>query len=188
MNLHEFLASLRDISLFRRGPEDMPYSPRLLVALLVACGALQVAFNLHDGVKPALITGAVVGGLAMVWLVFLLLRGASKSERFVQTASALAAVYLLFGLAKNLLTLLLPVKAWQQQMMADPAHLPEVTGHQAPVMLAIAVLVIWQFCAWVGVLRRALEIPVAGGVLVFLLLTFVNLIVAALIAGVIGVA
>lgn len=187
MILHEFLASVRDICLFRRGPENMPYSPRLLVALLVACGALQVAFNLHDGIKPALIAGAFVGGLAMIWLVFLLLRGASKSERFVQTTSALAAVYLLFGLAKNLLTLLLPVKAWQQQMMADPTHLPEVTGHQAPVMFAIAALVIWQFCAWVGVLRRALEIPVAGGVLVFLLLVFVNLIVAALVAGVIGV-
>jgi hypothetical protein len=80
------------------------------------------------------------------------------------------------------------VKAWQQQMMAVPAHLPEVTGHQAPVMFAIAVLVIWQFCVWVGVLRRALEIPVAGGVLVFLLLVFVNLIVAALIAGLIGMA
>ncbi len=188
MTLLAFLASLRDISLFRRGPEDMPYSPRLLVALLVACGALQVAFNLHDGVKPALIAGAFVGGLAMVWLVFLLLRGTNKPERFVQTTTALAAIYLLFGLAKNLLTLLLPVKAWQQQMVADPARLPEVTGHQTPVMLAIAALVIWQFCAWVGVLRRALEIPLAGGVLVFLLLVFVNLIVAALLASVIGVA
>lgn len=186
--LHAFFASLRDISLFRRGPEDMPYSPRLLVALLVACGAMQVAFNLHDGVKPGVIAGAIMGGLAMVWLVFLLLRGAGKPERFVQATSALAAVYLLFGLAKNLLTLLLPVRAWQQQMMAQPAHLPEVTGHQTPVMLAIAALVIWQFCVWVGVLRRALEIPAAGGVLVFLLLLFVNVIVAAVVAGMIGVA
>lgn len=188
MILREALASLRDICLFRRGPEDVPYSRPLLISLLVACGALQVAFNLHDGVRLPLIAGAVVGGLAMVWLLFLLLRGSGKPERFVQTTSALAAVYLLFGLAKNLLTLLLPVKAWQQQMMADPAHLPEVTGQQAPIMLAIAALVIWQFCAWVGVLRRALEIPVAGGVLVFLLLLFVNVIVAALTAGVIGVA
>ncbi|HEY9111915.1 MAG TPA: hypothetical protein VIM92_09100 [Rhodanobacteraceae bacterium] len=188
MILREFLASLRDVCLFRRGPEDMPYSQPLLIALLVACGVLQVAFNLHDGVQPALIAGAILGGLAMVWLVFLLLRGTGKPERFVQTATTLAAVYLLFGLAKNLLTLLLPVKAWQKQMMAEPAHLPVVTGHQAPVMFAIAALVVWQFCVWVGILRRALEIPVAGGVLVFLLLLFVNLIVAALTAGVIGVA
>ena len=188
MILREFLASLRDVCLFRGGPEDMPYSQPLLIALLVACGVLQVAFNLHDGVQPALIAGATLGGLAMVWLVFLLLRGTGKPERFVQTATTLAAVYLLFGLAKNLLTLLLPVKAWQKQMMAEPAHLPVVTGHQAPVMFAIAALVVWQFCVWVGILRRALEIPVAGGVLVFLLLLFVNLIVAALTAGVIGVA
>lgn len=186
--LRELLASLRDICLFRRGPEDVPYSQPLLTSLLVACGALQAAFNLRDGVKPPLIAGAIVGGLAMVWLVFLLLRGAGKPERFVQTTSALAAVYLLFGMAINLLTLLLPLKAWQQQMVADPAHLPEVTGHQAPIMLAIAVLVIWQFCLWVGVLRRALGIPVAGGVLVFLLLLFVNFIVAALAAAAIGFA
>ena len=188
MILGAILASLRDVCLFRRGPEDMPYSQPLLVALLVACGALQVAFNVHDGVQRALIAGAVVGGVAMVWLVFLLLRGTGKVERFVQTATALAAVYLLFGLAKNVLTLLLPVKAWQQQMMAEPGHLPVVTGHQVPVMFVIAALVIWQFCAWVGILRRSLEIPVAGGVLVFLLLLFVNVIVAALTAGAIGVA
>ena len=188
MILREFFASLRDTCLFRRGPEDMPYAPWLLTALLVACAGMQVAFGLHDGIQRALIAGAIVGGLAMVWLVFLLLRGAGKPERFVQTTTALAAAYLLFGLAKSLLALLLPVKAWQEQMMAEPGHLPVVTGNQAPVMFAVAALVIWQFCVWVGILRRALEIPVAGGVLVFLLLLFVNVIVAALTAGVIGVA
>lgn len=183
-----FLASVRDLCLFRGGPEDMPYSPRLLIALLVVCGALQAAFNLHDGVEPALVAGSILGGLAMIWTVFLLLRGRDKSGRFVQSTTALATVYLLFDVVTNLLTLLLPMKELREQWPFQPGHAPSLTGGQALVLLLIVALGIWQLCIWISTLRRALEIPVAGGVLVFLLLVFVNLIVAAVVAAAIGVA
>ncbi|MGH8114141.1 MAG: YIP1 family protein [Rhodanobacteraceae bacterium] len=186
--MHAYLASFRDLCLFRRGPEDIPYSPSLLIALLVACGVLQVGFNRRDGASPALVIGSLIGGLAIVGIVFLLLRGRDKSERFVQTTTVLAAVYLLFDIVTNLLTLLLPMKELREHLLSQPTHLPSLTGSQTLVMLAIAALGIWQLCVWVGTLRRALEIPRAGSVLVFLMLVFVNLIVTAVVASLIGVA
>lgn len=188
MTLPEFLTSLRDTCLFRRGPEDMPYSPLLLVALLVACAAMQVGFNLDDGAGPAVVAGSIIGGLAAIGMVWLLLRGRGKPERFVQTTTSLAAVYLLFGLAGNLLALLLPLKALREQLVSHPAHMPALTGTQTLVVLVVAALEIWQLCIWIGTLRRALDFTVAGGVLVFLLLVFVNLLVTAVIASVAGAA
>lgn len=188
MNLPGFLASVRDLCLFRGGPEDMPYSPRLLVALLVACGVLQVVFSIHDGIKPALAAAALVGSLAIVATVFLLLRGRGKSERFVQTLMALAVVYLLYDIVANLLALLLPMEELRKQLLSQPPRLPSLTGVQTLVMAVIAALGIWQLCIWIGTLRRSLEISVAGGVLVFLLLVFVNFIATAVAVGAIGVA
>ena len=166
----------------------MPYEPPLLVALLAASAVLLVVFGLHDGVKPALVAGSVVGGLADVWLLSVMLRGRGKRERFVQTATALAAVYLLFGLAKNLLTLLLPVQQWREQFLAHPGQLPELTGNQTLLALLVTVLGIWQLCVWISTLRRALEIPLAGGVLVFVGLVFASMVVAVVVAGLAGAA
>jgi hypothetical protein len=176
-----FLSSLRDICLFRSGPEDMPHAPQLLVALLAACGAVEAAFDLHGGARPGMIAAALLGGLAMVGTLFVLLRGRGKPERFVQTATALAAVKLLFDLAVYPLALLLPLK----EMLArfDAAAL---TGSQTLVMVAIAALGVWELCVWIGVLRRSLDIPLAGAVLVFLLLFFVNSIVLGIGAGLAG--
>lgn len=188
MSLTGFLASFRDLCLFRRGPEDIPYAPRVLVALVVLCVAMQVGFNLHAGVKPGVATGIVIGSLAALGMVWVMLRGREKPERFVQTATALTAVYLVFELAQDLLTLRLPVEQWREQLTATPRQLPELTGSQELMAFAVVALGIWQLCIWISCLRRSLEISIAGGVLVFLLLVFVYMIVAVLAAGVLGAA
>ena len=162
----------------------MPYAPPLLVALLVACGVLQVGFDLYNGAKPGVVGAALLGGLAVLGVVFLLLRGRGKPERFVQTTTALAAVYVLFDAAVFPLTLLIPLK----KILAHPIQPLALSGGQTLAMLAIGVLGVWQLCAWVGILRRALEIPVAGGLLVLILLACVNVIVIALTANLVGAA
>lgn len=181
MILHEFFASLRDICLFRRGPEDMPYAPRLLIALLIACAVVQLAFDLHNGATTGMAGAALVGGLAVIGMLFLLLRGRGKSERFVQTATAFTAVKLLFDIAVYPLALLLPLKQILARFDAT-----DLSGSQTLVMLTVAVLGVWELCVCIGLLRRSLEIPVAGGVLVFLLLFFVNSIVLGIGAGLTG--
>jgi hypothetical protein len=182
VTLHEFLASLRDICLFRRGPEDMPYLPPLLAVLLVACGVLQAGFDLHNGAQPGVVAAALLGGLVVMAVVFLLLRGRGKPERFVQTMTALTAVYVLFDAVVFPLTLLIPLK----KIFAHPTQPLALSGGQTLAMLAIGALGIWQLCTWIGILRRALEIPLAGGVLVLILLACINLIVVALIANLVG--
>lgn len=188
MTLGALLASLRDICLFRRGPDDLPYTPRLLVALLVGCGVIQALMGVHEGAQGGVLAGAAVGGLAAIAMVWLLLRNHGKAERFVQTATALAATYLVFGVARWLLGQPLPLKAWREELLAQPPHLPEVVGVQAVLVFATAVIEIWQVLVWIGIVRRSLEVSLAGSVLVFLLLLMVNLVVAALVASAAGVA
>lgn len=165
----------------------MPYSPWLLVALLVGCGALQASFNLHQGADPALIAAALLAALAVIGVVFLLLRAGRKSERFVQTATGLAAVYLLFGIVTDGLALLLPLKALGEEILAHPEQPPALSGAQILVLLVIFVLGVWQLCVWIRVLRRALDATLAAAVLVFLLLLVVDWIILRLAVAVIGV-
>lgn len=166
----------------------MPYSQALLIGVLVACGLLHVGFNLHDGAKPSLVVGALAGAAAALGLVFLMLRGRGTRERFVQTATALAVVDLLFGIVKGGLSLLLPLQAWRAQLIADPSQLPTLVGHQSTIAFLVVLFGIWQLCIWIGVLRRALEVSIAGGALVLLGLFFANVVVTVLVASIAGVA
>jgi hypothetical protein len=182
------LASLIDLCRFRRGPEDVPYSPRVLVALLIAGGVLEAAFNLHNGAKPALVAAALVGSLAVVGVVFLLLRSRAKAARFVQTMTALAAVYLAFGLVIDALALTLPLRALREEILQHPGRPPVLSGANVLVLLAVFALGVWQLCVWVRVLRRSLEVSLAGAVLGFLLLLLVDWVVTGLVAAAVGVA
>lgn len=183
-----YFASLVDLCRFRNGPEDVPYAPRLLVALLVGCGALQVLFAWYHRAKSGTIAAALLGGLAVVGTVFLLLRGRGKSERFVQTTTALASVYLLFGIVADALALLLPLEALYQEFIAHRGHPPALSPGQTLVAFAVFGLGVWQWCVWIRILRRALDVSLAGGVLLFVLLVLVDLIVAGVIAALIGAA
>jgi hypothetical protein len=186
--LSAFLASLFDLCRFRRGPEDMPYSPRLLVALLAACGVLQVLFNLRQGASPQMLVAGILAGAAALGVIHPLLRGRGKAERFVQTAIALASVYLLFGIVADALAMGLPLKALTEQILAHPEQPPALTAGQTLLLLAIFLLGIWQLCVWVRILRRSLDVSLAGAVLVFLMLLFVDWIVVQLVMAIIGVA
>lgn len=187
MTLRSFFAVLLGICRFRRGPEDMPYSLPLLIALLIACGALQVYFNIYNGAAPGVAVAVLVGGVALIGALYLLLRGRGKALRFVQTMTALAAVYLLFGVVIDALISGLSLAALSKQVIEHPDHPPALTTLQTLVIPGVVALVIWQFCVFVGIVRRALEIPIAGAVLVLLLLFLVDWFVASLVASAMGV-
>jgi hypothetical protein len=185
--LPAFLANLIGICRFRRGPEDMPYSLPLLLGLLVACGALQVGFNLYNGASPGVAVAVLVGGLGLLGALYLLLRGRDKAARFVQTTTALAAVYLVFGIVIDVMVSALSLEALSKQVLAHPDHPPALTPAQTLMVPVVVALVVWQFCVFVGILRRALEFPVAGAVLALLLLFVVDWFVASLVASLLGV-
>jgi hypothetical protein len=185
LNLLAFLASVRDVCLFRSGPEDMPYSPRLLVALLVASALFASLFDVRfRDVKVAVVLASVLGTLATLYVLYGLLRLRGKAERFVQTALALVATSFLFELIVMPLLLLVPLPAAGAQTLQPE----DVTGGQMLAAFAVFAFAIWQVCITVSILRRALDIPVAGGVLALLLLACTNFIVAALGSYLIGLA
>jgi hypothetical protein len=180
-----FLSSIRDLCLFRCGPEDLPYSPALLIALLAASVVIEGLFDAYRGVQPLLIPVALAGTLATLGTLLLVLRGRRKPERFMQTALALVATSLLFELIVLPLSLLVMPFA---QAAAHATSPPNPTQAQALALLAMFMFAIWQICISVNILRRALEVPIVGGVLVLLLLVCVNWIVVSLGAHLIGVA
>jgi hypothetical protein len=186
VTLPAFFSVLLGICRFRRGPEDIPYSPPLLIALLIACGALQAGFNVYNGAAPGVAVAVLIGGLALIGALYLLLRGRGKSLRFVQTMTALAAVYLLFGVVIDALISGLSLAALSKQVLEHPDHPPTLTTLQTLLVPGVVALVIWQFCVFVGIVRRALETSVAGAVLVLLLLFLVDWFVASLVASAMG--
>ncbi|HJP97590.1 MAG TPA: YIP1 family protein [Rhodanobacteraceae bacterium] len=185
MNLLAFLASTRDLCLFRRGPEDMPYSPQLLVGLLVASALFASLFDvqLRDA-RVAVVLASVLGTLATLYVLYGLLRLRGKAERFVQTALALVATSFLFELIAMPLLLLVPLPAAGTQTLKPG----DVSGAQMLAAFAVFAFAIWQVCISVSILRRGMDVPVAGGVLVLLLLACTNFIVAAVCSYLFGMA
>ncbi len=177
-----FLASFRDLCLFRRGPEDMPYAPRLLAALLVASIVVQTAFDIHFGAGPAIVVAVAAGWLAMLALLHLLLRGRGMPERFVQAATALVAVKLVLDVIVYPLALSLPLR----QILAHPTSPASLTGFQGFALVAVGALGVWQLCVWTSIYRRSLGLSLPAAILVLLLTLFVNWLVAGVFGAIIG--
>jgi hypothetical protein len=174
------LGRVRDLCLFRAGPQDLPYSPRAVIALLIVGAVLAAIFDLSNGTPVATVIGANAGTLIALAALRTMLRWRGKPERFVQTALALIATGLLFEL------ILLPL-AWLTGLPAMLAAQPKVLGSSdLLVLLSVSVLVVWQAGISAQILRKALEIPFAGGVLVLLLIGFADLFGGALVAAMLG--
>jgi len=171
------LARLRDLIFFRAGPQDMPYAPRALIVLLVIGAALEIAVDLRQGSSAATMTGANIGTLVALAALFALLRWRGKPERFVQTALSLVATGLSFEL------ILLPLIFLIGLPLAPNAQL---NPRQSLALFAMFLLALWQVAISVNILRQALEIPLAGGVLALLAIGFSDLMAAVLVAAALG--
>lgn len=93
------LTCLRDICLFRAGPQDLPFSPTLALRLSAVLLGLGVVGSWVQGVPAAELPLRLA--LVLVFLVgppWLLLRLRGREPRFVQTLSALAGVGVLYNI------------------------------------------------------------------------------------------
>ncbi len=141
-----------DLCRLRGGPQDFPYSPKLLVALFVAGTALDTlggSFNVDAGAALAsslLSTGVV---LALCWIA-LAIRG--LRNRFMQTAGALLAC----SIALSLLSL--PI-TWLYEpsdaigAIVSPGHVMT----QWFVSWAIFGLFVWQIVVNAHITRSAMD-------------------------------
>lgn len=148
----EFVRLVADLCRLRRGPQDLPYSTSLLALLIVAVTVLDVLIgsllgDAGDAFAHSLLSTVVVLGLA--WLE-LALRG--RRERYVQTASALAAGGLAISLAQ------LPI-AWLLEPApgADAANAAALDPLQMALRWLVLATLVWQVLVNANILRHAIE-------------------------------
>lgn len=144
---------VRDICQLRRGPEEIPYSPRLLVVLIGASLAIDVlserVLGGHDALARSLVSTTLV--LALCW-VALAVRG--LVNRYVQTASALVACGIVFSL------LVLPLAMLAGPMPSDAS----LTPLQTLIVWATFAVFVWSVLVDAHIIRRALDAPFGLGV------------------------
>ncbi|WP_133490248.1 hypothetical protein [Alcanivorax sp. 24] len=152
------------LSLFRKGPEDMPYAPPLLVILLVAWLIMQ---GLSANLQTSLPAGQLI---AVQWISLSLVTAVTTAAlafkslltRWVQTMMALLGLDLLLSLVA------LPLLVVN---MAAAQPIPIIDG-------LYFMLVSWQLAVQSFIYHRSLDVsPLLGLALAFslLILTYMTL-------------
>ncbi|HTU66931.1 MAG TPA: hypothetical protein VMF52_13355 [Steroidobacteraceae bacterium] len=178
MNLRAFLAVVFDIVRLKGGPENLPASTSLLTIVVAVFAALTSLVLAHVATPeqaqrwPVEIVVGIAGTMLFFrWVLHL----AKKSERFVQTMTALFAVRTVFT------PVVLP--------MAAAVHGQLEASQSAPAALALiaAALGIWLLVVEVRIIRSAFEWPTAGALGLVMAQNFVVLVVFALALAALGV-
>lgn len=153
---------------FRKGPEDIPAAPSLLLVALAGSVLLRVAMTAipapesrgNPVVLMALDIGITLLGLHLV------VRAAGKPERLVQTATAAFGCQLVLAPALFVGRWLLVGFAERPDVMALPAMM---------VMLAIAV---WVLAVMARIVRSATEWPLMACIFVVLAIDAATMLLA----------
>lgn len=143
---------VRDLCQFRRGPEDMPYSPSLLAVLIAASIVVDIASGVAIGVETDRVAHVLVSTTLFLGLAWIALAMRGLVSRYVQTASALVACGIAFSL------LVLPLAWLAGPPPAPPAHPPPL---QTMLWTAMLALVVWNLAVNAHIVRRAIEVPYA---------------------------
>ncbi|MET0227076.1 MAG: hypothetical protein ABW187_11580 [Dokdonella sp.] len=149
-SLSAFIKTVVELCRFRRAPQDIPYSPRLLGVLLVASTLFDLAVGAATGdaegaFAHSLLSSALV--LALCWTALAIRR---LNHRYVQTATALVACGLLISLVQLPIALLLQPSAPKTEA-ASSLLLPFLLS-----WIALGVLV-WQIMIYAHIMRHAME-------------------------------
>ncbi len=130
-----FLKAFLDIVLWRRGPQDLPASRILLWLTAAAYVAVSIVqLSLLEEPAAAWLVFVVLDPVLLVAGVYLLLRLFGKTDRFLQTATAVLGTGVVLGLC-----MFLPVQ-WLLKVADVPAE-STAAGLAALVMVAIFALV-----------------------------------------------
>ena len=151
------LRLLWDLCRFRRGPQDLPFSPSLARALVIAdAGAgllyLQVVKAGDGGI--ARLAMSLIIALLLPWV---LLRSRGLGDRYVQTLTALIGTGVLFTLAY------LPV-AWLAADLPPPEPDAIPSRKQLVVAWLTLGLVAWKLAINGHIWRHAMNWPLAAGI------------------------
>jgi hypothetical protein len=173
--MYQLLYLLRDVIALRRGPQDAPYSPPLLVALCLGSLALQLAIARVLKVEGETLGAGIVALVFNLGLLYLLLNLRKLTSRFVQAALTLLGVAMLFQL------LSLPI------VLLAGGHPPSAPDHLTPVQALLGVvslpILIWKLVVDAHVLRNSLDLPFASGLVIAICWIIAELILGAALGG-----
>lgn len=87
--MYEWVLLFFDICRLQKGPQDLPYSPALLMGSIVAYAAMSFLMLYIDSGWFNAVVQVTVGALLLLAFAKIMLILSKKSERFVQTSIAL---------------------------------------------------------------------------------------------------
>lgn len=155
------LRDVLDVCLLRRGPQDLPFSPRAVTGFAAALLGVQLVFAAyHDAGAAALAARALVTVLILFGATLALLRFRAMENRASQTLLALAGTSLVFSLV--MMPLALALRPYLGNDNPPPAMMV--------VALAAVFAFFWKLRVEAAIWRQALEIPLASAYLLTLAL------------------
>jgi hypothetical protein len=170
----QLLTLLWDICRLRRGPQDLPYSPQLLLIVGVVSLGLQQVIARVLGMEQETLGAGVLSLALNLGALYLLLNLREKRNRFVQTALAMVSCALFFTL------LSLPIVL----LMGERPPMPEqVTPLQALLGLVSLPLLIWKIMVDAHILRHGLDVPFVAGIVIAVLWLIAELALGAATGG-----
>ena len=172
--LNSLLQLLRDICLLRRGPQDAPFSPQLLIAVCAASLLLQLAIAGVLGIEGDALGAGLIGLAFNLGVLYALLTLRGVRSRFVQTAIALTACAILFAILSVPIVLLAGGK---------PPTPETMTPLQAVLGLLALPVVVWKLVVDAHILRHSLNLPFFAGLLIALFWVIVELRLGAALGG-----
>ncbi len=144
-----------DICRLRKGPQDIPASKNLLSLSLFFYGLLSILLvMLSDSIERAILSGLLEVVLIMAFTMALL-QIRSKTERWVQTVTALSGTGIILSLFA------LPIYILLSMNGASEANNP-VYGMG---LLILAGLACWNVIIMAHILRNALEVTMLSGII-----------------------
>lgn len=148
------LKILFDLCLFQAKPQDIPFSQNilLLTALSLAVGIFLTLPPEEVGINAVLT--ATVHVLAYGFAIWGALKLQNKSERYIQTMTAL------FGTATIFQFITWPVAQWLFQVRGTPEE-------QIPLLLVL-ILGIWTFIVAIVINKHAMEIKIGISIVITL--------------------
>jgi hypothetical protein len=173
--MEQLLYLLRDVIQLRRGPQDAPHAPRLLIALCAASLLLQLAIARVLGVEGETLGAGLVALAFNLGVLYLLLNLRRLTNRFVQAALTLLGCAMLFQL------LSLPI------VLLAGAHVPSAPEHLTPAQVLLSIvslpIVIWKLVVDAHILRHSLDLPFVSGLVIAVCWIIAELVLGAALGG-----
>lgn len=165
MTPSSLLREALDLCRLRGAPDNLPHSPRLLAALLVASTGLDVLVG--DSVEGDALAHSLLGNAVVLGLCALALAIRRLSNRYVQTAIALLACGIVFTLAQW------PV-AWLMEPLPAAGDAPAVSPRTMLLLWMSLALLAWQVLVYARIVRCAMDatMPFAVALVVTWLVAF----------------